>query len=73
MSNKNKKKRKSVIVEMRSTGILSNGKKSSYRKTCRKNPRMENGINGKGKLTGKRMFDPFTRKHEKFEEKKVSK
>ena len=34
---------------------------------------MENGINGKGKLTGKRMFDPFTRKHEKFEEKKVSK
>lgn len=72
MSNKNKKK-KSIIVEMRSTGKLPNGKKSPYRKTCRKNPRMENGINGKGKLTGKKMFDPFTRKHEIFEEKKVSK
>ena len=27
MSNKNKKKRKSIIVEMRSTGILPNGKR----------------------------------------------
>jgi hypothetical protein len=58
---------------MRSKGVLASGKKSPYRKTCRKNPRMENGINGKGKLTGKKMFDPFTRKHEIFEEKKVSK
>jgi hypothetical protein len=72
MTNKSKKK-KSIIVEMRSTGKLSNGKISSYKKTCRKNPRMEKGMNGKGKLTGKRMFDPFTRKHETFEEKKVSK
>jgi hypothetical protein len=73
MTNKKKNKRKTIIVEMRSTGKLPNGKKSSYRKTCRKNPRMEKGINGKGKLTGKKMFDPFTRKHEIFEEKKVSK
>jgi len=42
-------------------------------KHVEKNPRMEKGMNGKGKLTGKRMFDPFTRKHETFEEKKVSK
>ena len=73
MKDKGKKKRKSIIVEMRSKGKLSNGNNSPYRKTCRKNPRMEKGINGKGKLTGKKMYDPFTRKHELFEEKKVSK
>ena len=73
MKNKSKKKRKTIIIEMRSLGILKNGKKSPYKKTYRKNPRMEKGINGKGKLTGKKMYDPFTRKHEVFEEKKVAK
>ena len=72
MKTKNKKK-KTIIIEMRSTGILPSGQKSPYRKTYRKNPRMEKGINGKGKLTGKKMYDPFTRKHEIFEEKKVAK
>ena len=52
---------------------LKNGNPSPYRKTYRKNPRMEKGINGKGKLTGKKMYDPFTRKHEIFTEKKLPK
>lgn len=55
------KKRKTILVRLVSTA-------SSYFYTTRKNPKMEGGNNGKLKL---RKYDPITRKHEWFEEKKI--
>ncbi len=43
---------------------------SAYFYTTKKNPRMEGGYNGTGKLR-LRKYDPVTRKHEWFEEKKI--
>ena len=43
---------------------------SPYFYTTKKNPRMEGGFNGTGKLK-LRKYDPVTRKHEWFEEKKI--
>ena len=58
-----KSSKKSVLVRLVSTA-------SSYFYTTSKNPRMEGGYNGSGKLR-LRKYDPVTRKHEWFEEKKI--
>ena len=55
------KKSKITLVKLASTA-------STYFYTTKKNPRMEGGHNGKLKL---RKYDPITRKHEWFEEKKI--
>lgn len=60
---KTKKKKKTLIVRLVS-------KASSYFYTTTKNPRMEGGFEGSGKLKLKK-FDPITGKHEIFEEKKI--
>lgn len=60
---KTKRKLKTIIVRLVSTA-------SSYFYTTRKNPRMEGGYNKTGKLRLKK-YDPITRKHEWFEEKKI--
>ena len=57
------KKKKSILVRLVSTG-------SSHFYTTSKNPRMEGGYNGTGKLR-LRKFDPITRRHEMYEEKKI--
>ncbi len=57
------KKKKITLVRLVSTV-------SSYFYTTKKNPRMEGGYNGTGKLR-LRKYDPITRKHEWFEEKKI--
>jgi ribosomal protein L33 len=59
------KKRKTIIVKLASTA-------SSFFYTTRKNPRMPGGYQQSGKLRLKK-YDPITRKHEWFEEKKVGK
>jgi large subunit ribosomal protein L33 len=56
-----KKKLKTILVRLVSTA-------SPYFYTTRKNPKMEGGHNGKLRL---KKFDPNTRKHEWFEEKKI--
>ncbi len=56
-------KKKSVIVRLVSTA-------SKFFYTTNKNPRMEGGHKGSGKLR-LRKYDPVTRKHEWFEEKKI--
>lgn len=60
---KGKKKKKITLVRLVSTA-------SSYFYTTKKNPRMEGGFEGTGKLKLKK-YDPITRKHEWFEEKKI--
>ena len=55
------KKKKSILVRLVSTA-------SKHFYTASKNPRMEGGHNGKLRL---RKFDPITRKHEWYEEKKI--
>jgi large subunit ribosomal protein L33 len=55
------KKNKTSLVKLASTA-------SKYFYTTKKNPRMEGGHNGKLRL---RKYDPITRKHEWFEEKKI--
>lgn len=57
------KKKKITLVRLVSTA-------SSYFYTTKKNPRMEGGFEGTGKLK-LRKYDPITRKHEWFEEKKI--
>lgn len=57
------KKKKVNLVRLVSTA-------SPYFYTTKKNPRMEGGFEGTGKLK-LRKFDPVTRKHEWFEEKKI--
>jgi large subunit ribosomal protein L33 len=57
------KKKKITLVRLVSTA-------SHYFYTTKKNPRMEGGYNGTGKLR-LRKYDPVTRKHEWFEEKKI--
>lgn len=60
---KGKKKKKITLVRLVSSA-------SSYFYTTKKNPRMEGGFEGTGKLK-LRKYDPITRKHEWFEEKKI--
>lgn len=60
-----KKKNKTNLVRLVSTA-------SAYFYTTKKNPRMEGGFQGTGKLK-LRKYDPVTRKHEWFEEKKINK
>ena len=55
------KKNKTTLVKLVSTA-------SHYFYTTKKNPKMEGGHNGKLRL---RKYDPVTRKHEWFEEKKI--
>ncbi len=55
------KKNKTILVRLVSTA-------SKHFYTTKKNPRMEGGHNGKLRL---RKYDPITRKHEWFEEKKI--
>ena len=55
------KKNKTTLVKLVSTA-------SKHFYTTKKNPKMEGGHNGKLKL---RKYDPITRKHEWFEEKKI--
>lgn len=64
-----KKKKRTLIVELRSTA-------STFKKTAKKNPKMEGGYKKDGVATGKitkMCYDPIVRKHVLFEEKKVSK
>ncbi len=64
MASGGKKKKKRInLVRLVSTA-------SSYFYTTKKNPRMEGGYQGTGKLR-LRKYDPITRKHEWFEEKKI--
>ena len=58
-----KSNKKSILVRLISTA-------SSYTYTTAKNPRMEGGYKGSGKLR-LRKYDPVTRNHEWFEEKKI--
>lgn len=60
-----KSKKGNILVRLCSTS-------SSYFYTTKKNPRMEGGFEGTGKLKF-RKYDPITRKHEWFEEKKINK
>ncbi len=55
------KKKKSILIKLVSTS-------SGYFYTISKNPRMKSEYNGKLRL---RKFDPYTRQHEWFEEKKI--
>lgn len=57
------KKKKTNLVRLVSVA-------SHYFYTTTKNPRMEGGYNQSGKLR-LRKYDPVTRKHEWFEEKKI--
>ena len=57
-------KKKSIIVKLVS-------EKSSFFYTTYKNVRMEGGYKGSGKLKLKK-YDPLTRKHELFIEKKIN-
>ena len=56
-------KKKSITVKLVSTA-------SKFFYTTTKNPRMDGGYNSSGKLK-LRKYDPVTRKHEWFEEKKI--
>ncbi len=55
--------KKTLIVKLVSVS-------SKYFYTTNKNPRMEGGYKNSGKLK-LRKYDPITRKHEWFEEKKI--
>jgi len=59
-----KKNKGRVIVKLVSTA-------SSYYRTTYKNPRMEGGPKGDGKLSGLKKYDPIVRKYVEFVEKKI--
>ena len=65
-----KKKKKVTLVRLVSTGVMPNGAKSPSFYTTKKNPRMEGGYKGSGKLALMK-YDKYLRKHVLHEEKKI--